>query len=440
MSKWKSGKRPSNPPSNPPKSHINSKTHEPTMSLRQIEKILSEKLNDLKIKGTLKGDEKVITGIKEAMDGFGPRYLLAGQGDKGFLRINSNSYLGLSLNRELISTEEEAVRRFGTGPGAVRFISGTYEPHVGLEGKLAEFHRREAAMIFGSAYSAVMGVLPKFIDEATLVVSDELNHNCIINAIRLSRPAKKVIYRHLNMVELEDILKANRGRAKRVVVVTDGIFSMRGDYAPLDRIVEICRRFEAGYEEGIITIVDDSHGVGAFGRTGRGTEEYTGAKVDMLVATLGKALGVNGGYVVSSQVVINYLRETAPFYIYSNPITPSEAAAAQRSLEILDSLIGIRLLERVRGLAGYLREGLRGLGYETILGEHPIVPLMVRDTQKTSQMVRYLFENCILATGLNFPVVPKGDEEIRFQVSALHTEKDIDYLLDVLRRFREGQS
>lgn len=408
--------------------------------LAKLENILAERLNEVKTRGALKGEERVITGIKGAKEGYGPRYLLAGHDEKGFLQMNSNSYLGLSLCRDVIRAEEEAVRRFGTGPGAVRFISGTYEPHVGLEGKLAEFHGREVAMVFNSAYSAIMGVLPQFIDEATLVVSDELNHNCIINAIRLSRPAKKVIYRHLNMVELEDILKANMGRAKRAVVVTDGIFSMRGDYAPLDRIVEICRRLEAGYEEGIITIVDDSHGVGAFGRTGRGTEEYTGAKVDMLVATLGKALGVNGGYVVSSQVVINYLRETAPFYIYSNPITPSEAAAAQRSIEILDSPSGLRLLERVRGLASYLREGLKGLGYETILGEHPIVPLMVRDTQKTSQMVRYLFENCILATGLNFPVVPKGDEEIRFQVSALHTEKDIDYLLDVLRRFREGRS
>jgi len=408
--------------------------------LAKLDEILTERLNELRIKGALKGEERVITGIKEAKEGYAPRYLLAGHGEKGFLQMNSNSYLGLSLCRDVIRAEEEAVRRFGTGPGAVRFISGTYEPHVGLEGKLAEFHGRESSMILSSAYSAVIGVLPQLITETTLVVSDELNHNCIINAIRLSRPAKKVIYRHLNMVELEDTLKTNMGQAKRAVVVTDGIFSMRGDYAPLDRIGEICRRFEAGYEEGIITIVDDSHGVGAFGRTGRGTEEYTGAKADILVATLGKAVGVNGGYVVSSQVVINYLRETAPFYIYSNPITPAEAAAARRSLEIIDSPIGLRLLEKVRGLASRLRGGLKELGYETISGEHPIVPLMVRNTQRTSQMVRYLFQNGILATGLNFPVVPKGDEEIRFQVSALHTEKDIDYLLDVLKRFREGQS
>ncbi|MBI5874906.1 MAG: aminotransferase class I/II-fold pyridoxal phosphate-dependent enzyme, partial [Deltaproteobacteria bacterium] len=236
----------------------------------------------------------------------------------------------------------------------------------------------------------------------------------------------------------ERIIRENTGQAKRIVVVTDGIFSMRGDYAPLDRIVEICKRYKSGYEEGIITIVDDSHGIGAFGKTGRGVEEYTNAKADILIATLGKALGVNGGYVVSSRTVISYIRETSPFYIYSNPITPAEAAATLKSLEILDSPDGARLLEKTRKLAARLREGLKQTGYETIPGEHPVVPLMVRDTQKTSEMVKYLFDNNILATGLNFPVVPKGDEEIRFQISATHTEKDMDYLLDVLRKFKGG--
>ena len=408
------------------------------MSLKQIENILSEKLNDLKVKGTLKGEEKVIAGIKEAKDGFGPRYLLVGQGEKEFLRMNANSYLGLSLNKDVIQAEEETCRRFGAGPGAVRFVSGTFEPHVELEKRLARFHNRESAMVFSSAYSTVMGVLPQFITEETLVVSDELNHNCIINAIRLSKPANKAIYRHLDMRELERILKENTGQAKRAVIITDGIFSMRGDYAPLSKIVEICRRHESGYEEGVITVADDSHGVGAFGKTGRGVEEYTNTKADVLVATLGKALGVNGGYVASSRTVINYLRETAPFYIYSNPITPSEAGAAIKALEILDSSEGIKLLKKLRRLSAQFKEGLKQMGYETLPGEHPIVPLMVRGTQKTSEMVKYLFDNGILATGLNFPVVPKGDEEIRFQISASHTERDIDYLLDILKKFKDS--
>ncbi|MDH4100367.1 MAG: aminotransferase class I/II-fold pyridoxal phosphate-dependent enzyme [Nitrospirota bacterium] len=405
------------------------------MSLTRLEQAVSAKLADLRAEGRLKGAEKVVTAIREGRDCYGPRVLLAGQGDKEFLRMNSNSYLGLSLHPEVIKAEEEAVRRFGAGPGAVRFISGTCEPHVELEKKLAAFHGREAGMIFSAAYAAIMGVLPQLITDETLVVSDELNHNSIINAIRLSRPAQKAIYRHLDMAGLEAVLKEHSGKVRRAVVVTDGIFSMRGDHAPLDRVVEVCRAYETGYEEGIITVVDDSHGVGAFGKTGRGTEEYVGARVDILLATLGKALGVNGGYVVASAPVVEYLRETSPFYIYSNPITPGEAAAAARSLEILDSPEGLAMLEKIRYLASRLREGFAKLGYETIAGDHPIVPLLVRDTRRTADLVRFLFDHGILATGLNYPVVPKGEEEIRFQVNASHTDRDVESLLRILKKF-----
>lgn len=403
------------------------------MSLEKLEIPLKQQLEAIDSKGVSKRHEKIITGIMGAEGGFGPRVYLAGEGDKPFVQMNSNSYLGLSTEKDVIQAEEEALHQFGTGPGAVRFISGTFEPHVTLEKKLAAFYGRETAMIFSAAYSAVMGVLPQLITEETVVISDELNHNCIINAIRLARPAEKAVYRHLDMEDLEAAIKRYSGKCRRMIVVTDGIFSMRGDHAPLDEIVGICKKYEEKFEEGIITVVDDSHGVGAFGKTGRGTEEVTSAKVDIHIATLGKALGVNGGYVVSSETVINYLRETAPFYIFSNPITPSEAAAAIKSLDILDSPRGLKLLEKLRTLTRRLEEGLKDLGYETIPGEHPIVPLMIRDTEKTSRLVKHLFENGILATGLNFPVVPKGDEEIRFQVSANHTEKDIDYLLGVLK-------
>ena len=405
------------------------------MSLEKLEIPLKQQLETIDSKGVSKRHEKIITGIIGPKGGFGPRVTLAGERDKPFLQMNSNSYLGLSTQKDIIQAEEEASRQFGTGPGAVRFISGTFEPHVTLEKKLASFGGRESAMIFSAAYSAVMGVLPQLITEDTVVISDELNHNCIINAIRLAQPAEKAVYKHLDMEDLEDAIKRFSGQCRRMIVVTDGIFSMRGDHAPLNEIVGICKKYEEKFEEGIITVVDDSHGVGAFGKTGRGTEEVTGTKVDIHIGTLGKALGVNGGYVVSSETVIHYLRETAPFYIFSNPITPSEAAAAIKSLDILDSPRGLKLLEKLRILTQRLEEGLKDLGYETISGEHPIVPLMIRDTEKTSRLVKHLFENGILATGLNFPVVPKGDEEIRFQVSANHTEDDIGYLLEVLKRF-----
>lgn len=405
------------------------------MSLDKIESQLTKHLAELGSKGILKSKENVIAGIKSAEQGFSERYLLEGYGDRAFLRMNSNGYLGLALHPQVIAAEAKAAEQFGTGPGAVRFISGTFQPHVELEQKLAAFHRREAAMIMSSAYAAVMGVLPQFITEDTLVVSDALNHNCIINAIHLSRPKSKAVYPHLDMVELDRQLKNNKGKAKRVCVVTDGIFSMRGDHAPLDKIIEICNQHESDYEEGILSIVDDSHGVGAFGDTGRGTEEYTNTQADILIATLGKAFGVNGGYVVANAQVINYLRETAPFYIYSNSITPAEAAAAIKSLTILDSEEGRKLLEKLRNLIARLKAGLESLGFETISGDHPIVPILLRDTKKTSALVKHLFDNNILVTGLNYPVVPKGEEEIRLQISASQTAKDIDHLLEVLKYF-----
>ncbi|WAK03058.1 aminotransferase class I/II-fold pyridoxal phosphate-dependent enzyme [Methylobacter sp. YRD-M1] len=407
------------------------------MSLTKIEQLFNAKLTELQQQGVSKGNEKIITGRQAATDGLGPRYFLEGCADQAFLRMNSNAYLGLTGHPRLIKAEAEAAERFGTGPGAVRFISGTYQPHVELEKKLAEFHGRDASMIMSAAYATMMGVLPQFISDETLVVSDALNHNCIINAIRLSHPVRKEVYAHADVDALERILEANKGQVRRVCVVTDGIFSMRGDHAALDRINACCRHHEADYEEGIITVVDDSHGVGAFGRTGRGTEEYTGGKADILIATLGKAFGVNGGYVAASSAVIAYLRETAPLYIYSNPITPAEAAAAVAALDIADSPEGMHLLEKLRSLSSRLRIGLERLGFETLPGEHPIVPILIRDTEKTSALVEHLFAHQILATGLNYPVVPKGEQEIRLQVSADHTEKDMDYLLAVLAEFKQ---
>jgi glycine C-acetyltransferase len=407
------------------------------MSLQKIESQISAKLAELQAQGILKSREQIITGIIPAANGNGPRYLLDGCGQKAFLSMNSNSYLGLSNHAQVITAEAAAAEQFGAGPGAVRFIRGTFKPHIDLEKKLAAFHNRAAAMLISSAYATVVGVLPQFITAQTLVVSDALNHNCIINAIRLSRPAAKAVYPHLDLAKLEQILVAHKGRVNRVCVVTDGIFSMRGDHAPLAAINTICQRHEDAFAEGIINIVDDSHGVGAFGRTGRGTEEFTQSPADILIATLGKAFGVNGGYVTANAQVIQYLRETTPLYIYSNPITPAEAAAAHQALTITDSAEGMQLLKNMRSLAAKLRSGLQQLGFETLAGEHPIVPVLLRDSRQTSALVQHLFANNILATGLNYPVVPKGEEEIRLQVSAVHTEPDIESLLNTLQEFQQ---
>ncbi|MDZ7780702.1 MAG: aminotransferase class I/II-fold pyridoxal phosphate-dependent enzyme [Gemmatimonadota bacterium] len=406
------------------------------MGVDRLNDALRAQVDELENAGTAKGAETVVVGVKPARGDHGPRFLLEGEGEREFIRMNSNSYLGLGLHPEIIEAEEEATHAFGAGPGAVRFISGTYRAHVELEAKLASFHGREEAMIFSSAYATVVSTITPLVTDQTVLISDELNHNCIINAMRLSRPAGKAIYPHNDLEALDDALSEWTGKARRAIVVTDGIFSMRGDHAPLDRIMEICAKHDEAFAENVVSVVDDSHGVGAFGKTGRGVEEYTGSgPADILVGTLGKAFGVNGGYVAATSAVIRFLRESAPMYIYSNPITVGEAAAALRSLELVDSPKGVERLDRLRALTARFEEGLERVGIETIPGEHPVVPLMIRDTRKTRALVRHLYDHGVLVTGLTYPVVPRGDEEIRTQINADHTEADIDHVLDLLEAF-----
>lgn len=404
------------------------------MAHQRLDAILSGEIDTLRESGTDKGDELVIDAVLASRAGMGPRYRLAGI-DRDFLRMNSNSYLGLSHHPAVIGAEERATREFGAGPGAVRFISGTYQAHVDLEKRLAAFHGLEGAIIYSSAYAAVLSTLTSLITEETLVLSDELNHNCIINGIRMSRPGSRSVYPHLDLHALDSALEERAGTAARAIVVTDGVFSMRGDFADLSGIAEIAARHDGSYPENVVVVVDDSHGIGAFGETGRGTEEVTGGSADVLLGTLGKALGVNGGYVTGSRTLTTYLRERGPMYVYSNPITVGEAAAAEMSVSILDSPEGAELLAHLAQMTARFEQGLLDAGFETIPGPHPVVPLMVRDTATTTALVDHLFENGVLATGLNYPVVPKGDEEIRFQVNADHTAADIDYALTVLAGF-----
>lgn len=406
------------------------------MPLDRLNAALTRHVATLEENGTAKGDETVVVEVIPPSGERGPRFRLEGEGEREFIRMNSNSYLGLSLVPAIMAAEEEATAHWGAGPGAVRFISGTYAPHIALEQRLAAFHGREAAMIFSSAYATVLSTIVPLTDERTVLISDELNHNCIINAMRLARPAHKAVYKHNDVRDLERALEESSGKGERAIVVTDGIFSMRGDHAPLHEILSIAHRHDAKFPENVVVIVDDSHGVGASGPTGRGTEEHLASgPADLLVGTLGKAFGVNGGYVTGPRILIDLLRETAPMYIYSNPITPAEAAAASRSVELLDSPEGATRLGHLREVTHRFRDGLVAQGLETLPGSHPVVPLFVRDTARTTALVRHLREHGILATGLNYPVVPKGDETIRFQLSADHTAADVDFVLATLKSF-----
>lgn len=404
------------------------------MGHERLDLLLGSEVDALKAAGTSKGTEMVISDVVPPTAGAGRRYRLEGS-EQDFLRMNSNSYLGLSHHPSVIEAEERATARFGAGPGAVRFISGTYRPHLDLEERLARFHSRDDTVIYSSAYAAVVSTLASLVTPQTAVLSDELNHNCIINGLRMTRPVSRDVYDHLDFDMLDSRLDELAGSADRALVITDGVFSMRGDFADLGALAEVVRRHDDNFPENVVLVVDDSHGVGAFGAGGRGTEAVTGGEADILIGTLGKAFGVNGGYVTGSKVVAGYLRERGPMYVYSNPITVGEAAAASTAVGIVDSPEGDEMLAHLADMTARFEDGLVDAGFETISGSHPVVPLMVRDTERTAALVSHLFSQGVLATGLNFPVVPKGDEEIRFQVNADHTEGDIGFVLQTLRDF-----
>jgi glycine C-acetyltransferase len=222
----------------------------------------------------------------------------------------------------------------------------------------------------------------------------------------------------------------------RVVIIFDGVFSMRGDCAPIDWILKTAEPHQTRFKDGVITVVDDSHGIGAFGKTGRGTAEFSGAQPDVIIGTFGKAFGVNGGFVAASETLIEAIRQKADTYIYTNPLGVGDCAAAIKAIDICDSAEGLQRLVNIQQRIKQFRQGIAALGLESIPGPHPVVPLLVRDTAKTHRLVQHLFDRGVLAVGLTFPVVPRGDETIRFQINAAHTEADIDQVLETISGFR----
>ncbi len=407
------------------------------MSLDALDRALKMELAALQAEGRAKPPERVIVGYLPPQGDKGPRYRLQASVQE-FIRMNSNSYLSLSHHPEVIRDAEEATRALGVGPGAVRFIDGTFSHHVALEESVARFVGKPAAKIFNSAYTANCGLALAISNPKTYWIGDQLNHNSIIRAMRIANvPSEnKAIYTHNDMDHLRKCLENVPAGMERVVVIFDGIFSMRGDVAPIDRIEAISAAFSEKFKEGVVTVVDDSHGIGAYGATGRGTAEHTGARPDVVIGTFGKAFGVNGGFIAAGPTVIETVRQRADTYIYTNPLSVADCAAATRALAICDGTEGRQRLEHLREMTTRFRRGIDALGWQTIPGPHPIVPLLVCDTARTHQLVRHLFDHGILAVGLTFPVVPRGDETIRFQVNAAHTEKDIDDVVEILSGMR----
>jgi len=407
------------------------------MSLAALEKALQQELEVLKAEGRGKPPERVIMAYLPPQGGKGPRYRLRGSAQE-FIRMNSNSYLSLSHHPELIRAADEATRALGVGPGAVRFIDGTFSYHAALEARVADFVGKPAAKIFNSAYTANCGLALALSTPKTYWVGDQLNHNSIIRAMRIAGvpPANKAIYRHNDMDDLRRCLEKVPEGMERAAVIFDGVFSMRGDFAPIDHIVKITDAYQSKFKEGLVTVVDDSHGIGAFGPNGRGTADHTGMSPDIIIGTFGKAFGVNGGFIAAGPTVIEAVRQKADTYIYTNPLSVADCAAAGRAIDICDSPEGRQRLGHLPRMAGRFPAGIESLGWPSIPGPDPIVPPLVRDTPRTHRLVQHLFEEGVLAVGLTFPVVPRGDETIRFQINAAHTLADVDYVLNALGPYK----
>ena len=404
------------------------------MSLDALNASLVQDVAALEQEGRAKAHERIISGYRPASGARGPRYTLQGH-DGEFIRMNSNSYLSLSHHPTLLHAADEAAKVFGAGPGAVRFIDGTCVHHVELERRIAAFTGRPAAKAFNSAYTTMLGTAIALSSADTYWIGDALNHNCIIRAMRIANiPGdRRAIFEHNDPADLARKLEAVPDGIGRVIVIFDGIFSMRGDAAPLQEILGVCAKHEDRFRDGVITMMDDSHGIGAYGATGRGTEEHAGAEVDVFIGTFGKAFGVNGGFVASSPEVIEAVRQKADTYIYTNPLGAADSAAAIAAIDLADSAEGRERLANLAARTRQFRDGLAALGLESIPGPHPVVPVLVRDTEKVRAMVRDLFARGVLVVGLTFPVVPKGDETLRFQINAAHTAADIEQVLKALR-------
>lgn len=343
----------------------------------------------------------------------------------------SNDYLGFANHPEVVSAGVAGLHRYGAGTASVRFISGSFEVHRELEEALAGFLGKEAALTYVSCWNANAGVIGALLGEGDVIFSDELNHASIIDACRLAKGAAKVIYAHNDMDDLRSKLREHRGARTRMIV-TDGVFSMEGDLAPLPDLCELAAEHDA------LVMVDDSHGTGVLGRTGRGTAEHFGLmdEVDIVTGTLGKALGgAAGGFVAAGSAVIDFLAQRSRPQLFSNALPPTVAASACAALSILQ-----REPERVRRLhenTQYFRGALVDLGYEPLPGQSAIIPIIVGETAKAIALSQMMYDEGVYLTGFGYPVVPEGTARLRVQISSAHTRDVLDRALQAFDRLRK---
>lgn len=377
---------------------------------------LQAELDQLKEKGTFRQ-------LVEIESDQGPYVTIHG---RRVIQLSSNNYLGLTTHSKLKQAALQAVEEFGAGTGSVRTIVGTFTMHQELERRLAEFKHTEASLVFQSGFTANVGVLSALLDEKDVVISDAWNHASIIDGIRLTKAARR-IYKHGDMNDLEQALQETRQYRTRLIV-TDGVFSMDGDVAPLPEIVELAEKYQA------MVMVDDAHASGVFGKNGRGTVDHFDlhGRVHIQVGTLSKAIGVLGGYVASTQTVRDYLIHRGRPFLFSTSHPPAVTAACIAALDVLleEPELIAKLWENTR----FFKEGLQKLGFNTGKSESPVTPVIVGEGATAMKFSDRLLEEGVMGTGIAFPTVPEGTARVRTIVTAAHSQEDLQKALHIFAK------
>jgi glycine C-acetyltransferase len=346
---------------------------------------------------------------------------------KDVLNFCSNNYLGLANHPRLVEAAKKAIEQYGVGPGAVRTISGTNDLHIELERKLAEFKGCEAALTFQSGFTANLATIQALVGKEDVIFSDRLNHASIIDGCRLSG-AKIVAYEHNDPGALEDAIKEHASHFRRALIVTDGVFSMDGDIAPLPALAEVARRYD------ILLMVDDAHGEGVLGKGGRGIVDHFGlhGEVDIEVGTMSKAFGVVGGIVAGDKKIIEWLRQRGRPFLFSSAVTAPDAAACLAAVDLLQE--STELVDKLWDNARYFKSEMKRLGFDTGVSETPVTPVMLGEATLAQQFSRELFEEGVFAMPIGFPTVAKGKARIRVMISASHDRDDLGQGLDAFAK------
>jgi glycine C-acetyltransferase len=346
---------------------------------------------------------------------------------RNVLNFCSNNYLGLANHPKLVQAAEEAMKKYGVGPAAVRSIAGTTDLHVQLEERLARFKGAEEVITFQSGFTANLGTISALVGKEDVIFSDRLNHASIIDGCRLSG-ARIVAYEHNDPGALEDAIKEHAAHYRRALIVTDGVFSMDGDIAPLPELYEVAKKYD------ILFMVDDAHGEGVLGKGGRGIVDHFGlhGKVDIEVGTMSKAFGVVGGMVAGDKRIIEWLRQRARPFLFSSAVTAPDAAACLAAVDLLEE--STELVDKLWDNANYFKAEMKKLGFDIGLSQTPITPIMLGEAPLAQQFSRELFEEGVFAMAIGYPTVPKGKARIRVMISAAHDRDDLGQGLEAFAK------